>query len=673
MCAPLVTREVKRPPAPWITDDLRAKMLERNTTHTLLKNDRYNTALQVKYKELKKRVKQLINKSKSEYYNKKLEDDRGNSSAIWNTLKQLVPSNKNITCPLLLEDERIISKEINRFNRYFANVGKETFEKSRQNLLNHDTEPIFNVYDTINPTCNMFRPQPTDSRTIILVLKQLKNSSAHGSDGIPTRFLKESLPVIITYLTCIINTSIVTGTFPSPWKHSVVVPIFKGGDTSDPKDFRPISLLPIISKILEKVVTAQLIQHLEGNHLLNNTQHGFRAALSTESALLTLSNKLYKNIDNGNISLVTLCDLSKAFDSVNHQILLNKLKELRIDTFWFRDYLRDRTQSVRIDKHVSDKLDVSYGVPQGSVLGPILFLMYVNDLSQYVSDCLVIQYADDTQFIHTGNIDRIQDLIRRGEETLSKAKRYFQLNGLMLNTKKTQCMFIGSRGMTSQIPQNIHLQVDDSKIIPSTSLKNLGVYFDAHLTFDTHMSKISSKIFGTIMYINRIKDNFSKKTRITVVQSLVLSIINYGIKIWGTANKTHMQQIQKLQNFAAKVALGGGAKRDHATPFLRELGWLKVNKKYDYELGVMTYNIIKGNAPSYLFHLPYVSDISTVPTRQQHQLHVPKVRTYTGARSMLVAAPTLWNSLPLSIRNAQSLPSFKKQLHQYLFSDQFHV
>ncbi len=142
-------------------------------------------------------------------------------------------------------------------------------------------------------------------------------------------------------------------------------------------------------------------------------------------------------------------------------------------------------------------------------------------------------------------------------------------------------MFIGSRGMTSQIPQNIHLQVDDSNIIPSTSLNNLGVYFGSHLTFDTHINKISNKIFSTIMYINRIKENFSKKTRITVVQSFLLSIINYGIKIWGTANKTHMQQIQKLQSFAAKVTLGGGAKSDHVTPFLRELGWLKINKKYE--------------------------------------------------------------------------------------------
>ena len=263
-------------------------MLEGDTTHTLLKNDRYNTALQVKYKELKKQVKQVINKSRSEYYNKKLEDDRVNSSAMWNTLKQLVPSNKNKTCPLLLEDEKTISNEISRFNRYFANVGKDTLEKSHQNLSNHDSASQFYASDTINPTCDMFRPQPTDS-------------------------------------------------------------------------------------------------------------------------------------------------------------------------------------------------------------------------------------------------------------------------------------------------------------------------------------------------------------------------------------------------LAAKVALGGGAKRDHVTPFLRELGWLKVNKKYECELGVMTYNTIKGNVPTYLFHLPYVSDMSTVPTRQQHQLHVPKTRTSTGARSMFVAAPTLWNSLPLSIRNAQTLPSFKKHLHQYLFSDQFNV
>ena len=198
-----------------------------------------------------------------------------------------------------------------------------------------------------------------------------------------------------------------------------------------------------------------------------------------------------------------MCDLSKAFDSVSHEILLKKIYKLRIDPFWFSSYLCKRTLSVRIGTHASHKLKVLYWVPQGSVLEPILFLLYVIELSHYISGCHVIQYADDTQLIHTGNIENIHELIHRGEKTLSKAKRYFHTNALMLNTNKTQCMFVGSRGLTSQIPPNTSLQVDGTTIIPSTSLKNLGICFDIPMTFDTH-SKISGKIFGTIIYIHRI-------------------------------------------------------------------------------------------------------------------------------------------------------------------------
>ncbi len=201
---------------------------------------------------------------------------------------------QNKACPPLPpQGDKVISGEGNRCNRYFANVGKETFEREHTNTYQIMTVTQHNARDATNLTRDMFRPQPADPRTIILTRKQLKNSSARGSDGVPTLFLKESLPAVIMHLTCVMNTTITAATFPSPWKHSIVVPIFKAGDSSDPKDYRPISLRPIIAKILQKVVTAQLLQHLEGNHLLNSAQHGFRPALSTESALLTLSNKLY--------------------------------------------------------------------------------------------------------------------------------------------------------------------------------------------------------------------------------------------------------------------------------------------------------------------------------------------------------------------------------------------
>ncbi len=238
---------------------------------------------------------------------------------------------------------------------------------------------------------------------------------------------------------------------------------------------------------------------------------------------------------------------------------------------------------------ISDKQEISFGVPQGSVLGPILFLIYVNDPSEYIPNCMIIQYADDTQFVHKGGIDTIEDLIHEEEETLKKAKEYFHMNGLLLNTSKTQYMFAGTRGLLSQVPVGTHLRVDNVRIEPTDNIKNLGIYFDKHMAFEKHIDKISAGILNTIIYINRIEENFYRNVISILMQSLVLSIINYGIKVWGTANKTNIKKIQKIQNF--KVTLGGSARRDPASPFIRELGWLKVCQKYKDDVGLTLFSI----------------------------------------------------------------------------------
>ena len=432
-CAPLVTKELKRPFTPWFNEELRTLIQQKNNALKAWKKDSSNVNLENFYKNLKCHVRRSIHYFKSDHYNRKLENNKGNTKMIWKTVKELIPNNKSSKLPDTCNNKESTMQTANLFNKFFANVGKNTFETSH--LSNSSRLPSTDSVVYTDPNC-LFRPKPIDWQTLTLTIAHMNNSDACGSDGIPLRFLNDSLPVIVFYLTIIMNTSIVTGIFPTAWKSSVVVPILKTGDVNDASNYRPISLLPVLSKVLEKIVSSQLSQHLESNQLLSNTQHGFRSKLSTTSALLTLNKHLYSNMDNKKVSLVTLCDLSKAFDSVSHAILLRKCIKCNVDQFWFESYLCKRTQSVRLNDTVSDKTSISYGVPQGSVLGPILFNIYVNDLASFLPNCDVIQYADDTQFILSSSIDNLKDLIQKTEDTLKLAKVYFNMNGLMLNAKK---------------------------------------------------------------------------------------------------------------------------------------------------------------------------------------------------------------------------------------------
>ncbi len=210
---------------------------------------------------------------------------------------------------------------------------------------------------------------------------------------------------------------------------------------------------------------------------------------------------------------------------------LKKCSALTIDSFWFKSYIGNRVQSVRLTNTISEKLDIAYGVPQGSILGPVLFSIYVSDLNESINECSLTQYAHDTQFLHADKVNNLETLISRTAESLRNIKQYFLGNGLMINSKKTQCIFIGTRQILSQIPPNTIIDCDGDIIYPSTHVKNLGLSIYKYMLFYVHINESTKKVMGTLIFINRISHNFDKSILIIVVQSLVLSLANYCIEM----------------------------------------------------------------------------------------------------------------------------------------------
>ena len=313
------------------------------------------------------------------------------------------------------------------------------------------------------------------------VVFSMKRSGACGPDGISIRVLLLCFDAIGPILLHLVNTCLTSSDFPDSWKHSLVYPIFKSGDPTVISNYRPISIVPIMAKIVERVVQRQLSAYMSENYLLSSSQHGFRSNHSTETALLSVTNRIFSNVDRGHISLLCLLDLSKCFYVIPHSLLISKLQLYGIDPTWFSAYLSGHTQSVCISSSsggrvASKPLPNDMGVFQGSSLGPLLFTIFANDLSLHAPDAHVTQYADDTQVLLSDVKRHLPVLIQRMESTLTSLASWFHAHGLKLNTSKTEILLLGTRQNTRDLSP-VSVRVGGESIQESPCVKNLGVFF----------------------------------------------------------------------------------------------------------------------------------------------------------------------------------------------------
>uniref|UniRef100_A0A8C6LI35 Reverse transcriptase domain-containing protein n=1 Tax=Nothobranchius furzeri TaxID=105023 RepID=A0A8C6LI35_NOTFU len=501
--------------------------------------------------------------------------------------------------------------------------------------------------------------------------------SGSPDEVMPTRLLKEVFPVVAPLILHIINMSLSSGIVPDDFKKAVIQPLLKkhGLDASLAENYRPISKLPFLSKVLEKCVYHQFLVFMDENAIFETFQSGFRALHSTETALVRVLNDIYLATDSGNSVLLLLLDLTAAFDTIDHEVLLHRLHHYvgisGLALEWFRSYLTNRKMCVRMGSYSSEYSDLPWGVPQGSILGPLLFSIYILPLGDICRE-LGVQfhlYADDCQLylpLNTSSGLSISILTN----CLREIKTWMTENVLSLNDQKTEAiLFAPSRHCDSSLTDcgSFNGQL-------TTSVTNLGVKLDSALSFDTHINGVISSSFFHLRRLAKVKPFLSRHDLETVVHAFITVRLDYCNSVLFGVSKGSIARLQMVQNAAARF-LEGRRKFDHITPVLAALHWLPVDVRIHFKILLLVFKMLNGLAPPYLVSLlqPYTPSRS-LRSENFMLLSVPRTCLKTcGDRAFAAAGPKLWNKLPLSIRASTSVAVFKARLKTYFYDLSFNL
>ena len=468
----------------------------------------------------------------------------------------------------------------------------------------------------------------------------------------------------------IVNCSLQTGVVPATWKHALVTAIPKSADSHKPCNTRPISMLPAIMKICERVVQGQLVEYFNDHHLFTDAQHGYRRNRSTETALSVITDKVYRAMDSGEISILVLLDLSKCFDVICHDKLLEKLQCYNIQAPWFRDYLRGHSQQVKMRNTdgsftYSKSLPITSGVYQGGSLSCLLFAIFANDMCLHVPEVSTVQFADDTQLLVTGKKARLCELISTMERALSKLFDWFCTNDMKVNASKSQLIVFGTRQQLRAMPP-VSIRFAGTTLDESETVKNLGVVMDKYLTFRSHVDHVVAKCTGSLLALNHAKHVLPAPAVKPIVTSLVVSTLRYCLSVYGTCGVTERHRLQKVLNFCARV-ISGRRKRDHISDVLRDLRWMTADNLVTYHRVCSVRRIVQSGHPGEIADTLVRATDHGHDTRNAGRLRLPRIRTEAGRRQLVYGGVEVYNRFCAAY---DGRISFKTALRKFLLQEQ---
>ena len=656
-----VTRKkIKQKSKPWINNGILKLIKNKDKSHNKFlkeKNQVKKDILFDKYKQQKNEITKLIRSSKKLHYNEYFASNSKNIKKLWSGINQIInKTNKANANPVCIEidiDGNITTitepKQIaNAFNDHYTSVANQILKKRK-----YSGKKEFHAY-LKSPNSKSFMIKPTTPEEIEDIITKLDISKSVGPNSIPNQLIKLIKKSISIPLANMFNSSFINGTCPEFLKISIIIPIYKKDSKLIVSNYRPISLLSNINKILEKLMFNRLYSFLETNKCIYDLQFGFRKKHSTNHALLNMTQQIRDTIDNGNIAIGVFVDFQKAFDTVNHKILLRKLEHYGIRGIannWFSSYLSKRRQFVSIGGTNSETLNIEHGVPQGSVLGPLLFLIYINDLHTCIKHSTTRHFADDTNLLYTidYNKPRNRNLTRNLNKDLKSLNHWLLANKITLNSAKTEVIMFKNKRTPAP---NVSIKLNGISIERVDEVKYVGILFDEHLTFKGHIKVLNAKLKRANNLLAISRHYVPKKLLLQIYYGQFFSHLSYGCQLWGQ-NPSNIAQTTTLQKKAVRL-MSFAHFQAHSTPLFKDLDLLKLTEIIKTNNIIFTHSTLNDNNPSVFkdyFKLKHtdhnhrtVNNLSSAYSIPKGSIELPQTKTAAGKASIKYICSINWNS-----------------------------